>query len=309
MAIDMKKRHSLKNQTKDALAGVFFCLPFLIGFLLFFASPLITYIAMSFSTLKLDDFGGMVFQPAGFENYVNILFKQSSFIPAFAQSFVDMFIMCPIIIIFSLFIAMILNQKFAGRTVFRAIFFLPVLISSGVAQMFQSDSLTNNALTAVSGSSGMGQIGTISITDQLLKIVGDTFAGPISDIITTLMGQIITIAMMSGVQILIFLAGLQGISAQIYEASKIEGCTGWESFWKITLPMISPLILVNAIYSIIDILGSSTNGVIKHLYTLAVNTGDYGNSAALGLVYFIAIFLTVGLVFLCVNRFVYYEDR
>ncbi|MBR4073282.1 MAG: sugar ABC transporter permease [Clostridia bacterium] len=303
------KTYNLKNKTKDQIAGILFSVPFIIGFILFFLAPFITYVAMSFSTLKLDDDGNMVFLFEGLGNYYDIIFKQNQFISAFSQSFVRLFIMCPIIIIYSLFIAIILNQPFKGRTIFRAIFFLPVLTSAGVTQMFQTDGLTENAMNAVSGDSSIGQFGMVSITDGLLKIVGDTFSGPISEIINILMDEILTIALSSGVQILIFLAGLQGISGQIYEASKIEGCSDWESFWKITLPMISPLIVVNAIYTIIDILGSSTNGVIEHLYTLAVSVGNYGNSAAMGLVYFIAIFATIGVVYALINRFVYYEDR
>lgn len=303
------KTYSLKNKTKGKLAGILFCSPFIIGLLLFFISPLITYIAMAFSTLKLDDSGAMVFSFVGFSNFYDIVFKQSQFISSFTNSFVRLLIMCPAIIIYSLFIAIILNQSFRGRTIFRSIFFLPVLINSGVSLMFQSDNLTTNAVNAVSGNSTVLQFGSLNITEQLLKIVGETFAGPISEIIATLMSELYTIITFSGVQILIFLAGLQGISVQIYEAGKMEGCTAWESFWKITLPMISPLILVNAVYTIVDILGSSTNVVMNHLYTLSVSMGNYGNSSAMGLIYFLAIFITVGVVFLSINRFVYYEDK
>ncbi len=115
--------------------------------------------------------------------------------------------------------------------------------------------------------------------------------------------------MNSGVQILIFLAGLQSISPSLYEASSVEGCTAWENFWKITFPMISPLILVNSIYTIIDVLGNTDNTIVNSLYRLSILESKYGLSSAMGLVYFVVIFAILGVAMFLISKIVFYEDR
>ena len=127
--------------------------------------------------------------------------------------------------------------------------------------------------------------------------------------VSNLVGKIYTITMSSGVQILIFLAGLQGISPSLYEASSIEGATSWENFWKITLPMISPVVLVNSVYTIVDQLGGASNAVIMDMYDTALKQNQFGFSSAMGLIYFSLIFIVVGFVIFIMSKFVYYEDR
>lgn len=304
MNMNSNQRSSLKRRFRDGMTGFLFTLPFVIGFVLFIFSPLIMYFVMSFSKLALNDAGAMVFHSMGWKNYINVLFEQPNFLKKLTASLGDFAIRCPAIIFFSLFVAIILNQRFRGRAVMRAVFFLPVLVCSGAALMFSSDALSNEYFSMLSSDSD----GTVNLAQYVISVLGGTQDSPILDIVSTLMDKIYDITCASGVQILIYLAGLQSISPQLYEASSVEGCTGWESFWKITLPMISPMILVNAVYTVIDVLGNPTNAIINTLYSLAMQNGNYGLSAAMGLIYFSIIFVILGIVFFVVNKFVFYEE-
>ena len=289
---------------KNGLAGFLFTVPFIIGFILFVFSPLVMYVVMSFSKLSLNDAGVMVFQNVKFKNYVNVLFTETDFLKNLLGSLSQFSIQCPAILLFSLFIAIVLNQKFKGRAAVRAIFFLPVLIYSGATLMFSNDALSNTYFELLM-SDGEGKA---NISQYIVTVLGGTDTSGIIDIVSYLMEKITDIICASGVQILIFLAGLQAISPQLYEAASVEGCTGWECFWKITLPMISPMILVNAIYTVIDLLGNPTNSIVNKLYNLAMGDSNYGLSSAMGLVYFIIIFAILGVVFAIVNHFVFYEE-
>lgn len=297
-------RRPSKRRFRDGLTGFLFTTPFVIGFALFILSPLVMYVVMSFSKLGLNDADAMVFQHVGLDNFKNVLFEQQSFLRKLSVSLGDFAVRCPAILFFSLFIAIILSQRFRGRALMRAIFFLPVLICSGAALMFSNDALSTEYFQMLSSDTD----GTVNLAQYIITVLGGTKDSPILDIVSTLMDRIYDITCASGVQILIFLAGLQSISPQLYEASAVEGCTAWESFWKITLPMISPMILVNAVYTVIDVLGNPTNAVINTLYSLAMENGNYGLSAAMGLMYFVIIFLILGIVFFVVNKFVFYEE-
>lgn len=294
-----------KRRLRESLAGLAFVSPFIIGFVLFILSPLVMYVVMSFSKLTLNDEGAMVFNNMGFKNYINVFFKQTDFTKNLIDSLTDFLIRCPSILFFSLFIAIVLNQKFKGRAAVRAIFFLPVLVYSGAAMMFSNDALSADFFKLLS-SEGDGKI---NLAGAVISVLGGTEESPLLDVVTWLMDAMYEIVCASGVQILIYLAGLQSISPQLYEASSVEGCTGWESFWKITLPMISPMILVNTIYTVIEILGSSENNIINKMYTLSMSNGNYGLSSAMGLIYFSIIFIILGIAFLIVNRFVFYEEN
>lgn len=306
----MKKqaqRRPLKSSTWDALTGVAFCTPFVVGFLLFFLSPMIMYGVMAFSKLVLNNEGNMEFEPRGWQNFYEALFVQDSYLKQVFSSLGELLVMFPSVLLFSLFIAMLLNQKFRGRTTARAIFFLPVLIASGVAAIGQTDALTNTAVEAISGMSSEGG-NTLNLTKTLMNMVGASLDVRFFTVVETLISKIYSIVMASGVQILTFLAGLQAISPSLYEASAIEGATAWENFWKITLPMISPIILVNAVYTVVDVLGSTSNTVVNRLYALSIGESNYGLSAAMGLIYFGLMFALVGLVIFLISRMVFYEE-
>lgn len=304
----MKKQSKISSmQMRRAISGYVFISPFVIGFVFLMLMPFILYIFMGFSEQTVGD-GGINFKLAGFENYYNALFEETDFITNVFSSIGDLLITFPAILLYSFFIAIILNQNFRGRGIARAIFFLPVLIASGAAAAGQDDALMNSAVSAVLGTTGESAE-TLNLTAVLMDMLGSSLDPSFFAVIETLVNKIYDIAMSSGVQILIFLAALQSISPSLYEASAIEGATGWENFWKITLPMVSPMILVNSVYTIVDVMGSSSNGVVNNLYSLAMNEFEYGLSSAMGTIYFGLTIIILGIVVFVMSKMVYYENR
>jgi ABC-type sugar transport system permease subunit len=211
----------------------------------------------------------------------------------------------PLIIFFALFAAVLLNQKFRGRPFARAIFFLPVILASSAIANLDLSSFTGGG--AIGGGSG-GEGGSIVLQSfELKKMMQESGISPIFiDYITGAVDRIYEIISSSGVQILIFLAGLQSISPSLYEAAKIEGATGYESFWKVTFPMMAPLILTNTVYSITD--SFSTSKINDLVSQTAFQVFDFGLSAAMSWVYFlfvaVILLVSVGLI----SRKVFYYD-
>ncbi|MFJ2043436.1 carbohydrate ABC transporter permease [Paenibacillus taichungensis] len=284
---------------QKAAWGVIYVLPWLIGFVLFFFVPLLASLRYSLSSIQANA-QGISIQFTGLANYIQALTVNTSFNRALIGSITDVFVNVPLIVIFSLFLAVILNQKFPGRAIARSIFFLPVILASGVIMALES----TNLIEAVNQSSmGGSALGTFEIENLMLD------AGLSEWVVMYLSGavdRIYQIVSQSGVQILIFLAGIQTISPQLYEASKMEGATGYEAFWKITFPMVSPLIFVNVIYTIVD---SFANNAMT---TLIRDTGfvkfDFGLSSAMAWVYFVAIAVILVIVSLIFSKRVFYQD-
>lgn len=306
--INLRKR-SISLEQKRIRWGYIFALPFAAGFVLFFLSPLILYVILGFSKLSLAD-QGMQLDPVGLDNFRQVLFVRVGYFEQVLKSLSELLLTSPAIVLYSLFVATLLNQEFKGRGALRAIFFLPVIMASGIAAVSNNDSLMGHAIHALSGEVSLtGDGNNTSMVKGLMDLLGASFSPQLFSFVSELVGKIYTITMSSGVQILIFLAGLQGISPSLYEASSIEGATGWENFWKITLPMISPVVLVNAVYTIVDQLGGSSNAVIMDMYDTALKQNQFGYGSAMGLIYFSLIFLVVGSVIFIMSKFVYYEDR
>lgn len=306
--INLKKK-SISLEQKRIRWGYIFALPFAVGFVLFFLSPLILYVILGFSKLSLTN-QGMQLNPVGLENFRQVLFVRVGYFEQVLKSLGELLLTSPAIVLYSLFVATLLNQEFTGRGAVRAIFFLPVIMASGIAAVSNNDSLMGHAIHALSGDVSLtGDGDNTSMVKGLMDLLGASFSPQMFSFVSNLVGKIYTITMSSGVQILIFLAGLQGISPSLYEASSIEGATSWENFWKITLPMISPVVLVNSVYTIVDQLGGASNAVIMDMYDTALKQNQFGFSSAMGLIYFSLIFIVVGFVIFIMSKFVYYEDR
>lgn len=293
--------------SRRAFSGLMFSLPILIGFVLFIFFPIVQSIVYSFSSIQASN-NGMQIQFIGFKNYNYAFFSDPDFLKSIVSNLANMLVSFPLILMYSFFIATILNEKFRGRTIARAIFFLPVIITSGVIVLLQSDSIMGSAINLIKGNGA-----SMQDTLQLSKVIMDSIdivkiSPSFANIIFGAVDKIYEITTASGVQILIFLAGLQTISPSLYEASSIEGATAWEDFWKITFPMISPLILVNSVYTIIDTLGGLSNPVVKNLFEVAFKKFDFGYSAAMGWVYFIFIFVILGIVIKLISTKVFYEN-
>lgn len=288
---------------KKARWGFVYVLPWLLGFIFFFLIPLFTSLRYSLSDIEANS-DGIVVHFKGFANYLHALTVDTEFNRTLTESILNMVINVPLIVIFSLFLAVVLNQKFFGRTAARAIFFLPVILASGVIMSLESTSLVQAISDQnASGSVVNGGIGTLELTRMMLR------AGVnegIVDYLVGAVGRIYQIVSQSGVQILIFLAGIQSISPQLYEASKIEGATGYEAFWKITFPMVSPLILVNVVYTIID--SFSSNAMTDLIRDTGFKSFNFGLSSAMAWVYFLAIALILGISTYIISRKVFYYD-
>lgn len=292
----MTKRH------RDAWTGFFFTLPFAIGFALFFLYPFLQSIRFSLNHLQIV-IGGYDLEYVGISNYRNALLVNPDFIPVFVETLGRMLTDVPLVVVFSFFAANILNQDFKGRTLARIMFFLPVILGAGIVlKMEQSDYLMEQLRTATT------ETGILSgaILRQFLyelRIPEATL-----DYVTSAVDQIPQIIRASGVQILIFLAGLQSIPSSLYEAADVEGSTAWERFWLITLPMLSPLILTNAIYTIIDSFTVSTNPLVQLIRSTAFGGGGFGLSSAMGVLYFLAIGIILLIAGRIISSFVFYEE-
>ena len=211
----------------------------------------------------------------------------------------------PLILVFSIFIAIILNQKFKGRVFARAVFFLPVIIATGPVI-----DIINGNMSSGGYSGGSEQFNSLFETDlvgELLTYLGIyNISDKLTEIINTLTSDIFNLVWNSGIQILLFLAALQNISPSAKEAAQLEGATAWEYFWKITLPSISPMIVASLVYTVVDSFVAPDNSVMKILLTKSSNW-EFGYQAAMLWAYFIIVAAALGIILAIVNKFVYYE--
>lgn len=293
-----KSRHSAYERRKG-LVGFLFTLPWLVGSILFFVLPVIQSFILSIT--KVDTSGNMTkYEFIGFGNYSDALLTDTTFVRDLWGNLGTMVINVILVLVFSLFIAIILNQKFRGRLIARAIFFLPVIIASGVViNIIKGDIF---AQTAIQGQIKGSQFQVEVLQNILMsfRIGTDTINS-----IMTIINSLFEIAWKCGIQILIFMSGLAAIPPQVKEAASIEGATGWEFFWKISLPMISPIIQINLIYSIIDSFTDYSNSMIQRIYKLTSEL-NYSYSSTLSWIYFGIIFIITGIVFLIINKKTFY---
>ncbi len=300
-----KKKNKLAGlQKRKAIAGYLFISPFLIGFLVFMVKPFFQSAYMSFNTVELGS-ANFTQTWVGINNYKQAFLVDPEFNRLLVEEISRMVIYSLAIIVFSFFVSLILNQTFKGRALVRAVFFLPVILSSGVILGLETD---NQLMATLAQQIEVTTTG-VSITDGLETIL--TTAGVGTRALETLfeiIDNIYDVAIASGIQIIIFLSGLQTISSSMYEAADIEGCTKWESLWKITFPMISSLFLVNWIYTVIDFCMRSDNEVIKKIQTVMIDQLNYGTASAMSWVYFLIILAFVGITSGLISRGVYYYE-
>ena len=297
-----KKKKTLAQ--KNAIAGYLFILPFIIGFIAFLGYPLIESIQMSLSEVTVGN-GGFSMRFIGINNFKKAFTVDPEFNRFLTESISSMLYKVPATLVFSFFVALLLNQEFKGRGFVRAIFFLPVILSSGVIVGLEYNNTLLQGMEDVVKESG----GNSSITATLQTILdtggmGSKFFGYVFDILDS----VYDIAIAAGIEIIIFLSGLQTISTSMYEAAKIEGCTAWESFWKITFPMVSSLILVNIVYSIIDFLIRTDNEVMEKINKTMSMQMDYGFSSAMAWSYFLCVMGIIAVVSLILSKKVYYYE-
>ena len=280
-----RKRKKMSLNSKQSMKGFLFILPWLVGFLWFYARSLWMTVEFSFSELSINPSGGYSLRFVGLDNFLYAFRAHASYKQVLTSSIGNMLIDIPLIIFFSLLIAILLNQKFKGRTLVRAIFFLPVILNSGAildalemarTMMSGGISSTSNELAAVAAQSGVSidyyieMFSTLGIPDTIVEYVVGAVAR-ISDIISA-----------SGVQIVIFIAALQSIPGSLYEVSKIEGATAYETFWKITFPMVMPHIITNVVYTVVASFVKSD--VVELAYKTVFTENNYGLGSVFSLV-------------------------
>ena len=300
-------KSSLTLEGKNAITGYLFLLPFIIGFLAFMFFPILESLRMVFSNVRIDtDRHGFFMTFTGLENLKRVLTVDPEFNRFVTEEIGRMVLIVPAIIIFSLFVALLLNQEFKARSIVRAIFFLPVILSSGVMIGLETN---NSLLNSMADIIKEGNLMKSSITKVLEDIlVAEGAASDFMGYIFRIINQIYDIAMASGIQIIIFLSALQTIPPSMFEAAKIEGATSWECFWKITFPMVSPLILVNIVYSVIDYFLRTDNRVMAKINISLIRLMQFGFATAMAWVYFLAVIIIIGIAMGLISRKVYYYE-
>lgn len=268
---------------REAWMGVIFISPWILGALLFLLYPLYESFDFALNNIRITAMGYR-YTFVGTGNFTQILLSDADFIPDLVSYVVSTVISVPVIVVFALMIAIMLNQNIKGKGIFRLIFFLPVIIVSGpILSMLNKE-----------GAGSITALDTQAITQAIKGFLPGMLAEPISD----LFENMITILWYSGVQILIFLSSLQKIDPAMYEAAKIDGGSGWECFWKITLPTIKPMILLNLVYTIVFISNNDTNPIITLIKTVmfsGTKEKGYGYASAMAWLYSLVVLLIVGL--------------
>ena len=307
LIIKIKRKIGLTQ--RRAIYGYIFILPFILGFILFMVKPLYQSFRMSVSEVVISN-QGFVLNWNNWANYIRALTIDPEFNRMVVNSVAQMFYRSLATIVFSFFVALILNQKFKGRTLARSIFFLAVILSSGVLVGLEYNNTLMAQLKATIEEAGNSN----TITDVLEQIlVSNTggvngISGKVFNILFDIIDSIYDVAMASGIQIIIFLSGLQNISPSMYEAAQMEGCTSWESLWKITVPMVSPLMLVCWVYTIVDFFMKTDNQIMTKINEQMVIQLNYGYSSALAWIYFIVCMLFIGISSLFISKVVYNYD-
>lgn len=286
----MGKHKKMSLQKRRTLEGLMFVSPWILGALLFFLYPVFFSLRLSFS--EIVSMKGFQLGWVGLKNYKSMLFYNVIYIPRFLATMKQTLWDIPIILVFSLFIAILINQNIKARGFFRTAFFIPVLLGTGYVMQYLLEINMGNVVS--------GGVGDSLFTDGILNVLGPS----ISSLVRDFMGRLTVALWKSGVQIILFLSGLQGIPNSIYEAAKCDGATAWESFWKITLPIISPIILLNFVYTMIESF-TDTNNKLMYVILDRFAHARYDEGAAMGWFYFLFTFLLCGIALFIMNRLVY----
>lgn len=303
----LSKHRGFGMERRRRRTAYLFLSPWLIGFTLFFLRPLVETIRYSFGHLQVRDTGGMELLPlegGPFANFIEAFTKDPNFVRLFTEGLRDLALQVPAIVIFSAFIALLLNQEFIGRTFMRGMFFLPVIITTGMISSIIRDSLNNVAQGSMDSQTNIFQ--STAMTAMLTE---NGLPDGVTQVITTLINNSVDVVWQSGIQILIFLSGMLAIPAVYYEVASVEGATKWEAFWRITFPLIRPYILVNIIYSMIDIFSSYDNEAMQYMVDMVYQQMQFSLGSAMSWVYFLTVMLIIGVVTLLLRDRTYSRTR
>lgn len=294
--MNKKKKYKSIEQLKSRY-GLMFVSPWIIGFIIFFAYPVIQSIWFSFSkvTLSID---GIQSRFVGIENYRYLLVEHPEYPTWLTSSFTTILYSLPIILLVSLVLALLLNQKFKGRIFFRALYFVPVIIASGVVIELMFSTTSDDLVSAGVNSSLTGSMFSIQDVTGWLNMPDS-----IANYVKLIINNIFDLLWSCGIQTVLFIAGLQSIPTTLYEASKVEGATKWEEFWFITFPMLGSVLLLVGVYTMVDLFTATRNNqLIEKAYAM-MSTGIYDQTSAMLWIYFVVIGVFLGAVLFLYNRF------
>lgn len=294
----MKKKKFMTVANRKKLCGFTFLIPFLLGFAMFFVAPISKTFFYSFNKIGVGDAGGMTFEWVGVQNYIDLFVKEvttesKTMANLFANQNTDMLISVPLITIFSLFLALLANMNFKGRSVVRTIFFLPIVLGLPVV---------TGALMASTGSETVIAGGGLFRESLILKLMVNYTDIPLY-ILSPIIGYVDNIFELisdAGVQTLVYLTALQSISPSLYEVAKIEGATAYETFWKVTIPSIINITFFVVVYTIVDLFLNSK--IAEEVHSFAFTQNKIGVGSALSMVYIVNVLLVLGIVFLLFNK-------
>lgn len=305
----MKKRKRMSLANKRAIVGLLFISPWLIGFFLFYLRSLLMTVNFSLSTSEIIKGGGgynLTF--VGFENFSYAFTKHGTFSEVFTTSMLDMLVDVPLIIFFSVFMALLLNKEFKGRTIIRAIFFLPVILNSEAIQsaIELSGKMMSGGISSVGSEISTTAAGGVDMGYFLDLFESLAIPESLLDYVVEAVGRLNNIITASGVQIVIFIAALQSVPTSLYEVAKIEGATGYETFWKVTFPMIMPLIITNFVYTVVDKFAMSD--VVQLSYDTIFTDINYGLGSAMSVVSTLAVCIVLAIVVRFMSKRTFYYN-
>ncbi len=290
----MAKKRVRSLESVRNRAGYTFVAHWALGLLMFFIIPLVSSIWYAFNDVSIT-VGEIEQKWVGAYYFKDLITGDPTYTDNLTASIGMMFYSLPIIIALSLILAVLLNQQFKGRTIFRAIFFIPIIIANSPVM----DMLNSEYVKLPLFSSGTAETSLINYTEI---IQGLGIPDQISPILTFLLSNTINLIWKCGVQTILFLAGLQSISASMYEVSKIEGANKWEEFWLITVPSLRHIISLVMIYTMIELFVSMENTLVADAYAKILDQ-KFGESSAMLWIYFVIVLAIIGTIYILYQRF------
>lgn len=289
----LKSKHRGIEQIKSRY-GLLFVLPWFIGFIIFFALPLIQSVIYSFSEITIVD-GGVETKWVGLKHYKYLIFDSPYYSYFMRPATIKIIYSLPLILLISIVLGVLLNQKFRGRTFFRSVYFLPVIIATGVVidLVFKTTGDISSSSSAESFSSNM-----ISVEDIMKWL---DFSGEIVVYIKTAISNIFNLVWSCGIQTVLIIAGLQSIPSSLYEVSRVEGASKWQQFWFVTIPMLSQVILLVIVFTIVDVFTDKRNPMIKQTYS-QMSGGNYDETSAMLWIYLCVVAVTMGIILYLYRR-------
>lgn len=301
--MEKKERRPMSFEKKQRLAGYVFISPLIFGFCFLFLPSMVKTFAFSMNDIVIGN-STYTLDWKGFEYYYEALFVNADFIQYVIQSLGEMLVYVPTIIIFSLFMASVLNQKFRGRVFARSIFFLPVVLATGIVT--KAD-MNYDLVATIQGMTELNE-GEVQLVNMAGFLYSLNFNEALIKVVVQAANGIENVVNSSGMQIFILLAAFQEIPTSSYEAAAVEGASKWETFWKITIPSVKNQIVLTAIYTVIDIFTKTDNELFNFIYEIGFSGNQYGLAMAMYVIYLLALGIMLGIVMLTVGRAIRKSD-